>query len=106
MAFISLGLHHQHFIYTIEVIMQLSDQDKLRIKKAVQEASDSMYRGEAEKSLQKEIVEDLFDTFKIPKKTIGKMIKVYHKQNFNEEVAAADEFEELYQTVTGAVDNG
>jgi len=34
------------------------------------------------------------------------MIKVYHKQNFNEEVAQQDEFEELYQTVTGAVDNG
>ena len=86
--------------------MQLTDQDRIKIKKAVQEASDSMYRAEAEKSLQKEIVEDLFDTFKIPKKTINKMIKVYHKQNFNEEVAAADEFEELYQTVTGAVDNG
>ena len=83
--------------------MQLSDQDKVKIKKAVQESSDSMYRAEAEKSLQKEILEDLFDTFNIPKKTINKMIKVYHMQNFNEEVAAQDEFEELYTNVTGSV---
>jgi hypothetical protein len=84
--------------------MQLLEEDRIKIKKAVQEASDSMYRAEAEKSLQKEIIENVFDQYKIPKKTISKMIRVYHKQNFPEEVAAADEFETLYQTVTGVVE--
>lgn len=85
-----------------EYIMQLSVEDKVRIKKAVQEASDSMYRAEAEKTLQKEIVDDLFDTFKIPKKNLNRMIRIYHKQNYHEEVALQHEFEELYESVTGA----
>lgn len=82
--------------------MQLSPEDKVRIKKAVQEASDSMHRTEGERTLQKEIVSDLFDTYKLPKKNINRMIRIYHKQNYQEEVASQHEFEELYESVTGA----
>jgi hypothetical protein len=66
----------------------------------MQEASNSMIRIDAEKDLIKNIVEDLNDAFQIPKKTINKMIRVYHKQNFQEEVASHDEFETLYENIT------
>ena len=81
--------------------MQLLDQDRKKIKDAMQEASNSLLRIDAEKDLIKNIVTDLYDQFKIPKKTLSKMIKVYHKNNFQEEVAEADEFETLYETITG-----
>jgi phenylpyruvate tautomerase PptA (4-oxalocrotonate tautomerase family) len=85
--------------------MQLLDEDKKQIKSAIQEASNSLLRIDAEKDLIKEITENLFDTYKIPKKTISKIIRVYHKQNFNEEVASNEEFEDLYQSVTKTNDN-
>tara|TARA_R110000772_G_scaffold262917_1_gene382296 strand:+ start:98 stop:343 length:246 start_codon:yes stop_codon:yes gene_type:complete len=80
--------------------MQLIDQDKKKIRDAMQEASNSLIRMEAERDLIKTIVEDLFEQFKIPKKTLNRMIKVYHKQNFNEEIANNDEFQTLYESVT------
>lgn len=80
--------------------MQLLDQDRKKIRDAMQEASNSMIRIDAEKDLIKNIVEDLNDAFQIPKKTINKMIRVYHKQNFQEEVASHDEFETLYENIT------
>ena len=81
--------------------MQLLDQDRKKIRDAMIEASNSFIRIEAERDLIKNIIDDLNDAYKIPKKTIAKMIKVYHKNNFQEEVAEADEFETLYQIVTG-----
>lgn len=80
--------------------MQLLEEDKKKIKNAVQEASNSLLRIDAERDLIKNIIVDLFDAYKVPKKTLKKMIKVYHKNNFHEEVAEADEFEDLYQKVT------
>lgn len=81
--------------------MQLLDQDRKKIKDAMQEASNSYIRIDAERDLVKNIIADLNDAYKIPKKTISKMIKVYHKNSFQEELAEASEFEILYETVTG-----
>lgn len=80
--------------------MQLLDQDRKKIRDAMIEASNSYIRIDAERDLIKNIINDLHDVYKIPKKQLSKMVKVYHKNNFQEEVALADEFEELYQTVT------
>ena len=81
--------------------MQLSDDAKKKITGAMNEISSSMLRTEAEKDLQKNIINDLFDEHKIPKKVLAKMARVYHKQNFAEEKATHEEFEELYHTITG-----
>ena len=79
--------------------MQLLEQDKKTINDAIKEASNSLVRIDAERDLIKNIVEDLNNNFKINKKILSKMIKTYHKQNFQDEVASNDEFETLYQTV-------
>lgn len=81
--------------------MQLSDDAKKKITGAMNEISSSMLRAEAEKELQREVINKLFDEYKIPKKVLGKMARVYHKQNFAEEKATHEEFEELYRTITG-----
>lgn len=87
--------------------MQLLEQDRKKIYGALQEISDSMTRISAEKDFINETLKDLHDQYKstISKKSLTKLANVYHKQSFNEEVAAADEFETLYQTVTGPVEN-
>ena len=80
--------------------MQLLSEDKKKIKEALQEASNSLLRIDAERDMIKHIVDDLNDNYKIPRKTINKMIKVHHKQNFQEEVAEHEEFEVMYQNIT------
>jgi hypothetical protein len=79
--------------------MQLLEEDKKKIKGALQEASNSLTRIDAERDLVKNIINDTSKNFQIPKKTVKKLINVYHKQNFSEEVATHEEFESLYETV-------
>ena len=51
--------------------MQLLEEDRKKIKGALGEISDSMTRVEAEKVFVKEVLKNLSDEFKIPKKTLA-----------------------------------
>jgi uncharacterized protein YpuA (DUF1002 family) len=77
--------------------------DREKIRKGLQEISDSKTRQAAETALIKDIIVDLHEQFKdhLTKKQIRKMANVFHKRSFNEEVAAHEEFETLYETVIG-----
>jgi hypothetical protein len=76
--------------------------DRKRIKDALQEISNCMTRIEAERDLIKDIKANLFEEFKtsLSKKQIARMARVFHKQNFQEEVASHEEFESLYEEIT------
>lgn len=73
--------------------------DRKKIRDALEEISNSMTRISAEQDLIKDIKKDLADNFELPKKTIAKLARVYHKRNFSEEQAAHDEFETLYEEI-------
>lgn len=79
--------------------MVTNPADKKKIKDALFEISGSYARIEAEKELIKDIVNDLADNFELSKKQVSKIAKAYHKQNYNQQVAEADEFQELYQSL-------
>ena len=76
--------------------------DRKKIKDALTEISDSMTRIEAERDLIKSIVADIHDNFKLPKKYVNKMARIYHKQNFAKEQQETDELESLYLTIVDA----
>lgn len=78
-----------------------SPEDRKKFKGAIEEISNSMYRIAAEKDLIKETVNDLSDNFKIQKKIINKIAKTYHKQSFQVELQEQEDFESLYEEVTG-----
>lgn len=80
-----------------------SPEDRKKIKDALQEISNSMTRIEAERDLIKDVKAALFEDYKdnLSKKQIAKMARVYHKQNFQEEVASHEQFETLYEEITG-----
>ena len=80
--------------------------DRKKIKDALQEISDSMTRMEAERDLIKDIINDVNDNFKLPKKYISKMAKIYHKQNFANEQQETDELESLYITIVDTQNQG
>ncbi len=80
-------------------INQLSDPDKEKLFKVIKECSDSMTRQDAEKDFVRESISETAKTMQLPKKLVARLVKVYHKQNFDEEVAVHEQFETLYETV-------
>jgi len=74
-------------------------KDKATIKNKLLEISGSMSRIEAERELIKDIVNDIADKFEMNKKTVNKIARAYHKQNYNQQVSEADEFQEVYQSL-------
>jgi hypothetical protein len=66
---------------------------------AVKEWSNSATRIDAEKDLQKNIIEDLADNVGIEKKYLNKLATMYHKQNFNQFQQEREEIEELYESI-------
>ena len=80
-------------------INQLSEPDREKLFKVIKECSDSMKRMDAEKDYVREAIADTSKNMQLPKKLVAKLVKVYHKQNFDEEVAVAEQFETLYETV-------
>ena len=81
----------------IEPISNPEDQKKLL--EIIKACSDSMTRAAAEKYLVKEAVGTISKELGIPKAIINKMVKVFFKQSYDEEVAIQEQFENLYQTV-------
>lgn len=76
-----------------------SPADREKIKKMLAELSGSMTRIEAERDYIKEAVKEMSVEFELSKKTLNKMARVYHRQNFSQEVASHEEFEDLYETI-------
>lgn len=78
-----------------------SIDDRKKILDAMKEMSDSMFRTSSETSLRSEIVKDVVEKFKLPRKHFVKMSKIYHMQNFERVVGEEDEVQTLYETITG-----
>ena len=100
-------LHHRTLVHlligknmTQQTVQQISSPaDRKKIKDALHEISGSMTRIEAERDYIKEAIKELADEFKLSKRTLNKMARVYHKQNYSQEVANHEEFEGLYETI-------
>jgi hypothetical protein len=58
-----------------------------------------MTRMEGEKDYIKESIAKVSKDLQLPKKLVSRLIKVYHKQNYDEEVATHEQFEKLYETI-------
>lgn len=80
--------------------MQLTPNDRLKLESALKDMSTSMTRVAAERDLQKNVIGDICEELNLNKKVFRKLAKTYHKQNFADEVASHQEFEQLYATVT------
>ena len=80
-------------------INQLSEPDRDKLFKVIKECSDSMTRQDAEKDFVRESIAETAKNMQLPKKLVARLVKVYHKQNFDEEVAIHEQFETLYESV-------
>ncbi len=76
------------------------------IKKCMDELSASMARTEGERTFIKEAINNICEEYEMSKKTFRRLAKVYHKQNFSKEVAEHEEFETMYEQLTGETSLG
>jgi hypothetical protein len=82
----------------------LSAEDRKKIKGTIMELNDSMTRIAAERDLQKEAVNNLYDSLGVDKKLIKRMAKAYYKANFNEEIEENNTFEDFYSFIVKGED--
>ena len=88
-------------------VNSLSQQDKQKLKNAIDSLNDSMTRAAAERDHQKTVINDASEQLGLDKKLIRRMAKAYFKANFNEEVEENKNFEEMYSVVVkGNTPNG
>ena len=81
------------------VVLPSSEGDKTAIRKVLKEVSDSMTRIDSEKDFIKDAVTDLSKTYSIPKASLNKVVKIYHKRNIAEERAKVDEEFYIYDEI-------
>lgn len=74
---------------------------KTKLKNAMTEASSAMSRIETERETIKDIINTISAEQSIEKPVLRKLFKAYHKQNFAEEVATSEEFQNIYSSVVG-----
>jgi len=79
------------------LVMPSSPDDRKKIMDAMGEISSAMTRMEGEKDYIKETLNDLSEKFQIPKKLLNRFSRVYHKQNYSDELGANSDFETLVE---------
>jgi len=80
-------------------VANLTEEQRTILMKTFKDFSDSHFRSEAESEFVRELIKKTAEDLTIPKKLIGVMAMVYHKQNFDEVVEEHKQFELLYKTV-------
>jgi len=80
-------------------INALSNDDKKKVKNVIYALNDSLTRVAAERELQKQAIEEIFDELGIDKKIIRRMAKVYYKANYNTELEEHNSFQEFYDGI-------
>lgn len=75
------------------------EQDKKDVMGVLKELSNAMTRIEAERDYIKEAIADASEKYQLNKKMLRRMAKVYHKNNFVDEIAEVEEFQKLYESI-------
>lgn len=79
--------------------MTLQEADKKVFKAALDILSEHFTTIEDEREMIKETIAELSDQFSLDKKTIRKIARTYHKQNFIDERKSFSDFEDLYEQI-------
>lgn len=77
--------------------MSITPDDKKKIQAALRKISDVWSEMEAGRDAVKAINNDICDELDLDKKAFGRLAKVFHKQNFEEEEQNHEIFRTLYK---------
>lgn len=82
-----------------EVIIPSSPTDRKKIKEMLGEICKCMQRIDDERSAKKDIVDEISQQFKLPKKLINKLASTMHKRSYEDVQAENEDFEIIYESV-------
>jgi hypothetical protein len=88
-------------IQTADINMPSDPVSIKMVKDACDEISASMSRAEGERAFQKEAIEELSKKIDVPKKFLGKIARLHHRQNRDQVEAEQEATVELYDKVFG-----
>lgn len=80
-------------------VESLSQEDKIKLKKVIQELNDCMLRINSEQEFMKESINDVAEKMNLDKKIVKKMAKTYYNSSFNKESEEHKTFEDFYTVV-------
>lgn len=89
---------------TASVIVPTNPADLQAIKQLVKNASDSLTRIESERAHIKSIKDKAKEDYQLPPKLFSKMVSLYFKDSFKDEMASNEELDLLYSAVLGKPD--
>ena len=89
----------RNYTMTTNVIIPSNEEDRKRIKDAMEEISNSYTRTEAERDFVKEAINNLAEDVDIPKNILRKMARIYHKQNMADVVSEVEDIEALMESL-------
>lgn len=81
-------------------------EQRKAIRKVLDEVSGCLTRIESERDYISETIKKLSEEYQINKKVLRRMAKTYHKQNFSAEIAENEQFETMYEQITGETSLG
>lgn len=80
--------------------MSLSNpEDQKKLFNVVRECSNSLTRIQGEREYIKEAIGSICKELNLSKLLVNKIVRTYFKQNYDEEIATSEEFQQLYETV-------
>jgi hypothetical protein len=82
---------------TVNTMFGTFTEDDLKsIHEAINEITNEMNQIQNHKDSIKDVLNALYDNYKIPKKVLRRLAKAHYKNSFQEEVSLDNEFEALY----------
>jgi hypothetical protein len=75
------------------------EADKGKVKQVLTEISNAMTRIEGEREFIKDAIEVASEKYEIEKKILRKMARVFHKNNYAEELSTIEEFTTMYENI-------
>jgi hypothetical protein len=82
-------------------INSLSQEDREKLKAAINGIDGSLTRVAAERDYVKNVINDVSDQIGLDKKTIRRLAKTFHKASFKMDKEEQETFEEIYTEIFG-----
>lgn len=86
-------------IISFEINKLSNPKEREKLLGVLRECDEAMTRIDAERDFIKEAVASIAEELLLPKQLVSKMVKIYHKRNFDEEVRKHEQFETLYESI-------
>lgn len=85
----------------VEIVLPTNGEELKRIKEALIEFSNNQTQMESFKELNKDIIDSLYEKYKVNKSKLRKIAMIHHKAERDKVVGEMNQIDEAYETIFG-----